>query len=134
MSNYQPTYLGEIELNEDTLSHFGVKGMKWGRRKAKLTKDLINARGRLRQAKRRVKLEVSNRRHNKVFSKQDLNLMSKLGDNPSYGEDDRGYASSKGYYSHKHYITDVNNSNQRAADNRKRRSMAKTDPRYKKKK
>lgn len=31
-----PTYLGEIPLDEDTLAHFGVKGMKWGRRKAQL--------------------------------------------------------------------------------------------------
>lgn len=30
-----PTYLGDIELNEDTLAHYGVKGMKWRRHKTK---------------------------------------------------------------------------------------------------
>ena len=30
-----PTYLGDIELNEETLAHYGVKGMKWHIRKAK---------------------------------------------------------------------------------------------------
>lgn len=30
---YEPTYLGEIELNEETLAHYGVKGMKWRHRK-----------------------------------------------------------------------------------------------------
>ena len=27
------TYLGEIELTEETLAHYGVKGMRWGVRK-----------------------------------------------------------------------------------------------------
>ena len=30
---YEPTYLGEIELSEETLTHYGIKGMKWRRRK-----------------------------------------------------------------------------------------------------
>ena len=31
----KPTYLGEIELSEETLTHYGVKGMKWRHRKGK---------------------------------------------------------------------------------------------------
>ena len=31
--NYEPTYLGEIELSEDTLAHYGVKGMRWRHKK-----------------------------------------------------------------------------------------------------
>ena len=38
MANYQPTYLGEIELSEESLAHYGVKGMKWRRRKGNLKK------------------------------------------------------------------------------------------------
>lgn len=30
---YEPTYLGDIELSEETLEHYGVRGMKWRRRK-----------------------------------------------------------------------------------------------------
>ena len=33
MANYQPTYLGEIELSEESLAHYGVKGMRWRRRR-----------------------------------------------------------------------------------------------------
>ena len=33
---YNPTFLGDIDLNEDTLAHYGVKGMKWRRRKGQL--------------------------------------------------------------------------------------------------
>lgn len=38
--NYQPTYLGEISLDEDTLTHYGVKGMRWRRRRGKKKQDL----------------------------------------------------------------------------------------------
>lgn len=30
---YNPTFIGDIDLNDDALAHFGVKGMKWRRRK-----------------------------------------------------------------------------------------------------
>lgn len=29
----EATYLGDIELTDETLAHYGVKGMKWGRHK-----------------------------------------------------------------------------------------------------
>ena len=32
---YEPTYLGEIELSEETLTHYGIKGMKWRNRKGR---------------------------------------------------------------------------------------------------
>ena len=38
---YEPTYLGDIELNEETLAHYGVKGMRWRRRKNKA--DLLSS-------------------------------------------------------------------------------------------
>ena len=28
-----PTYLGDIDLNEETLAHYGVIGMRWGVRR-----------------------------------------------------------------------------------------------------
>ena len=40
MANYQPTYLGEIELSEESLAHYGVKGMRWRRRKGNLKKTV----------------------------------------------------------------------------------------------
>jgi len=38
---YTPTYLGEIPLDEETLAHYGVKGMKWGRRKVRAVKGKL---------------------------------------------------------------------------------------------
>lgn len=37
-----PTYLGDIELNEDTLAHYGVKGIKWSKRKTRILKSYDN--------------------------------------------------------------------------------------------
>jgi len=47
MSSYQPTYIGEIELNEETLAHYGVKGMKWRRRKARLKGKALELRAKV---------------------------------------------------------------------------------------
>lgn len=51
----EPTYLGEIPLTDETLAHYGVKGMKWRRRKGKvkntIDKHLINLKGRLKTTK-----------------------------------------------------------------------------------
>lgn len=38
-----PTYLGDIELNEDTLAHYGVKGMKLSKMKTRILKSYDNA-------------------------------------------------------------------------------------------
>ena len=37
-----PTYLGDIELNEDTLAHYGVKGMKWHKHLKRKIANLID--------------------------------------------------------------------------------------------
>lgn len=53
-----PTYLGEIDLSEETLAHFGVKGMRWGRRRA-----------RKKAERKRITVEDrKNRRHDKYVA------------------------------------------------------------------
>lgn len=46
---YNPTYLGEIELTEETLAHYGVKGMRWRNRKGKTKASLRSDRPRSRK-------------------------------------------------------------------------------------
>ena len=50
---YNPTFIGEIDLNEDTLAHYGVKGMRWGRRRE--TKEEAKSRRKKEGARRKVK-------------------------------------------------------------------------------
>lgn len=58
---YTPTYLGEIDLSEETLAHYGVKGMKWGRRKLK------EATNNIKKKLKNTKLAKA-RRHNKYVA------------------------------------------------------------------
>lgn len=46
---YNPTYLGEIELTEETLAHYGVKGMRWRNRKGRTKASLRSDRPRSRK-------------------------------------------------------------------------------------
>ena len=41
----EATYLGDIELTDETLEHYGVKGMKWRHRKNNKTKRRYNKQG-----------------------------------------------------------------------------------------
>lgn len=51
---YTPTYIGEISLDEETLAHYGVKGMKWGKRKARLKGKYYSMKSKL--AEKRAKI------------------------------------------------------------------------------
>lgn len=42
--------LGKPELNEDTLAHYGVKGMKWRKRKGRTKRSLNSNRRRSKQS------------------------------------------------------------------------------------
>ena len=44
---YNPTFIGDIDLNEETLAHYGVKGMKWRRRKARLKGKALELRAKV---------------------------------------------------------------------------------------
>ena len=53
---YNPTFISDIDLNEETLAHYGVKGMKWRRRKVRKHKvDTDRARRNYRNEQIRAK-------------------------------------------------------------------------------
>ena len=53
---YNPTFIGDIDLNEETLTHYGVKGMKW-RKKIK---------GKYYSTKSKIEESVTKMRRNRM--------------------------------------------------------------------
>ena len=66
--NHVPTYLGEVSLDKETLEHFGIKGMKWGRRKLKEAIGDLKTKYVKRKAKRLQSQSYNRRRARYVAS------------------------------------------------------------------
>ena len=71
---YNPTFIGDIDLNEETLTHYGVKGMKWRRRKGKKEHEVDTEHAR-DAYRRRVKSEQRKRREKYYAQKMADDLM-----------------------------------------------------------
>lgn len=72
---YNPTFIGDIDLNEETLAHYGVKGMKWRKRKAKLKSNLKWKVSKVKNKALEVKANALRRHYNPVAA--NANLVSK---------------------------------------------------------
>ena len=108
-NNMTPTYIGDIDLNEETLAHFGVKGMKWGKRKAKLKADLKWKVGKLKGKALEAKAKYKRNKYHYILNNDNvtknargLNNKTKLGSIESdwmkydrYGDNPRAEGSLK---------------------------------------
>ena len=52
---YNPTFIGDIDLNEETLAHYGVKGMKWRHRKGQLKGKALELQAKINRKRRGIK-------------------------------------------------------------------------------
>lgn len=62
-----PTYLGELELSEDTLAHYGIKGMKWRHRKVEKTQKKVGKR-----AQKKSKIRTMDRNDQRYYPKEGI--------------------------------------------------------------
>lgn len=79
-----PTYIGDIDLNEETLAHYGIKGMKWHIRKAK--NKILGLRRKRKPDTNRARSLAQNRYNEKQEKRKEKNIADHIAEDISKGK------------------------------------------------